>query len=159
MVREIMKTGTHILFDESGFKQWSIPTSIIRIKNGAPESSDATLYTEPPRAGELEETPGSPLSEPSDLSDNPDDSDTPDDRVVALRRGTITGVDELNEDDYFKEATAPVPQSVEEALDSLDAVKKMGNQMKKNVFWWLLEIVPTYYEWQNENDKWVGGWR
>lgn len=47
---------------------------------------------------------------------------------------------------------------IEESLDAIDAVQKMGNALK-NPFWWALELVPTYHEWQNEQDEWVGKWR
>lgn len=144
MVREILKTRCHILFDEAALKQWSIPVAMIKqvAPEQTPETSDSTVYMEP-SSGSGQETPETP--------------ETPDNRAVALRTAsTDAGIH--GEDDVERAATPPPPLSIEESLDAVDAMKRMGNQLKVNVFWWLLEIIPTYYVWQNEQDEWVGGW-
>jgi uncharacterized protein (DUF2235 family) len=142
MVREILKTSCHILFDEAALKQWSIPVDLI--KQGAPahtrETSDSTLYMEPShRPGQKT------LAMPATL-------ETPDSYAVA----PTTGVSVSNGNDLKRAATPPL--SAEESLDAVDAVQKIGDQLKRNRFWWILEIVPTHYMWQNEKDEWVGGW-
>ncbi|KAH9080201.1 hypothetical protein EDB83DRAFT_2503382 [Lactarius deliciosus] len=96
MVREILKTNCHILFDEAALEQWGVPVAMIKqqaVPERTRETSDSTLYVEPSR------------------------------------------------------------------FDAEDAVEKMGDQLKKNRFWWMLEIIPTYFVWQNEKDEWVGRWR
>jgi len=143
MVREILKTRCHILFDEAALKQWGIPVAMI--KQVAPErsreTSDSTLYIEPSRSSR--ETPATP--------------EMPDNHAVALGTGSGTDASIPGGDDLKRAATPP--PSVEELLDSLDAVEKMGDQLKRNVFWWFLEIVPTYYVWQDEKNEWLGKWR
>jgi hypothetical protein len=116
MVREILKTGSHILFDETALNEWS--TSMEMIKQ-APDSGhwrESTLHT--------------PQVTPTPLK-------TPD--MPGLGKGS--------------EGTA-TPDA-----DALDAVQGIGDQLKKNAFWWIIEIIPTNYMWQNERDEWVGGWR
>ena len=49
--------------------------------------------------------------------------------------------------------------SVEESLDTKDAVKKEADQLKKKLLWWILEILPTHHAWQDEHGRWVGRWR
>jgi hypothetical protein len=48
---------------------------------------------------------------------------------------------------------------VEQSFDNKDALKEEVDQLKKRRLWWILEILPTYYAWQDEHDRWVGGWR
>ena len=56
-------------------------------------------------------------------------------------------------------ALLPSPHAdIHDALDVVDAVQAMGNSFSTNPFWWILELVPTYHEWQNEEDEWVGKW-
>ncbi|KAI9465061.1 hypothetical protein BJY52DRAFT_1114503 [Lactarius psammicola] len=145
MVREILKTQCHILFDEAALKQWGIPVAMV--KQVSPErtreTSDSTLYVESSRSSQ--ERPAIP--ETPETSDN---------HALALETGSDTDASIPGGDD-LKRAVTP-PPSVEELLDSLDAVEKMGDQLKRNAFWWVLEIIPTYYVWQNEKDEWVGRW-
>ncbi|KAI9443508.1 hypothetical protein H4582DRAFT_2197715 [Lactarius indigo] len=136
MVREILKTKCHIRFDEAALNQWGIPIAMIKQQAVPRETSDSTLYTEP--SSRLDKkTPAPP--------------ETPGDHAVAM-----TGTDVLSIPDG--DDTKRAPPSVEESLDASDAVEKMGDQLKKNRFWWVLEIIPTYYVWQNEKDEWVGRW-
>ena len=118
MVQEILKTKSHILFDETELAQWGIPVAVLRqVPNHTRDTSDATLYTP------AQETPETP--------------ETPD--GVPRKAGT--------------EARTPEP------LDAIDAVQCINDQLRRNKFWWFLEIAPTKYVWQNELDEWVGGWR
>jgi len=52
--------------------------------------------------------------------------------------------------------SAVMPESLN--ADALDAVQDIGDPLKRSVFWWVIEIIPTNYMWQNEHDEWVGGW-
>ena len=148
MVREILKTSCHILFDEAALKQWSIPVELIKQK--APqytrETSDSTLFMEPSYRS-IQETPAMSAT-----------LEAPDNYAVAPTTNTGVGVGIHNNGEGLKRAGTP-PLSVEESLDAVDAVQKMGDQLKRNRFWWILEIVPSYYMWQNEKDEWVGEWR
>ncbi|KAI0301178.1 hypothetical protein B0F90DRAFT_1817192 [Multifurca ochricompacta] len=59
-----------------------------------------------------------------------------------------------------KNAPAPSPSMfTEQSLDAFDAVQKMGNALRDTPFWWIVELIPTYHEWQNERDEWIGKWR
>ncbi|KAH9060461.1 hypothetical protein EDB87DRAFT_1562060 [Lactarius vividus] len=135
MVREILKTQCHIRFDEAALNQWGIPIAMIKqqaVPERTRETSDSTLYTEPLSRHD-QKTPAPP--------------ETP---------GGLTGKDVFSIPDA--DDTKQAPQPIEESLDAEDAVEKMGDQLKKNRFWWVLEIIPTYYVWQNEKDEWVGRW-
>ncbi|KAI9465062.1 hypothetical protein BJY52DRAFT_1209897 [Lactarius psammicola] len=145
MVREILKTQCHILFDEQALEQWGIPVAMI--KQTVRETSESTLYMEPSRPSQ-------------DKPATPETPETPDNYATALRTArvsTATDVSIPNGDDS-KRAAATQPPSVEESLDTLDAVAKIGDKLKTSVFWWVLEIFPAYEVWQNEQDEWVGGW-
>ncbi|KAH8989053.1 hypothetical protein EDB92DRAFT_1947605 [Lactarius akahatsu] len=136
MVREILKTNCHIHFDEAALNQWGIPVAMIKeqaVPERTRETSDSTLYMEP--SSRHDQKTSAPTETPGDYA---------------------TGTDVLGIPDGGD--TKRAPPSVEESLDAEDAVEKMGDQLKKNRFWWVLEIIPTYYVWQNEKDAWVGRW-
>ena len=131
MVREILKTGSHILFDEAALGQWGIPVELIRQE--APKPID-------PSFGSVQETPAFPGT--PEKPTNPDD-------VRRIPNGDLD----------LKRAANPPPSTEEASLDALEAAQEIGDQLKKKMFWWVLEVFPTYYVWQNEKDEWVGGWR
>ena len=41
----------------------------------------------------------------------------------------------------------------------MDALEPMHDQLKANVLWWLLEIIPLSYEWQDKDGEWHTAWR
>lgn len=51
------------------------------------------------------------------------------------------------------------PGTVNHEADSLDVVQPTHDQLKAVPVWWILEIVPTSYTYQNLQDKWVKKWR
>ncbi|KAN0127605.1 Uncharacterized alpha/beta hydrolase domain (DUF2235) domain containing protein [Lactarius tabidus] len=122
MVREILKTKCHILFDETALKEWSIPVEKIK---------------QAPDSGHLRE-----------ISDS---------TTLHTPQVTLTPLKPPDMPDLGKEsAGTATPESLD--ADALDAVQDIGDQLKKNAFWWIIEIIPTNYMWQNEQDEWVGGW-
>lgn len=138
MVNEIVKAQCHIHFDECALDLWNvIPiTTIKRIPIPMTrEASDSTLRDEEAELG---------LGK--DMPDKYHDS-------VAGEADASTNTSTPGQNG----AGALLP--VEASLDAIDALQKMGNALKKNVFWWVLELVPTYHEWQNEEDEWVGKWK
>ena len=58
-----------------------------------------------------------------------------------------------------KEEKAADTVGADESLDIKDALKEEADQLKKRMLWWILEILPTYHTWQDEEDRWVGAWR
>jgi hypothetical protein len=136
MVREILEAGSHIRFDEATVAMWNIPIALIEETPVVREVSDSTLHEDEPSLGKGASDVYHAVSE-TELNSTASTS-------TSLRRN----------------ASVPRPSSpTESSLDAEDAVQKMGNSFKKNPLWWILEIIPTYYEWQNETGKWVGNWR
>jgi hypothetical protein len=89
---------------------------------------------------ELSDSTLSTLSMPQERPGPPDMPDMPN---VSLR----------------KAGTEAAATGTPEPVDALDAVQCVGDQLRKNLFWWALELAPTNYVWQNERGEWVGGWR
>jgi len=46
----------------------------------------------------------------------------------------------------------------ENQADAIDVVQSMHDQLKAMPLWWILEIIPTSYTYQNLKDKWVTKW-
>jgi hypothetical protein len=138
MVNEIVKAQCHIHFDECALDLWNvIPITTIK-QIPIPmtrEASDSTLRDEEAELGLGKYMPDKYHDSVAGEADASTNTSTPG------QNG----------------AGALLP--VEASLDAMDALQKMGNALKKNVFWWVLELVPTYHEWQNEEDEWVGKWK
>jgi len=47
------------------------------------------------------------------------------------------------------------PEADADPQDAQDAVQPITDELWKNPFWWILEIFPTSYTFQNARDKWV----
>ena len=139
-MREILKARCHIRFDETALELWNIPSATIEQVPMTREPSDSTL-----RGDETDLAPGQEMPDKS-LSLSGEEANA----------STSTSVSIIRE-------TGPLPPSphvsvdnIHDALDVVDAVQEMGSAFKTNPLWWILEAVPTYHEWQNEEDEWVG---
>jgi hypothetical protein len=142
MVREILEAGSHIRFDEAAVAMWNIPIALIEETPVVREVSDSTLHEDEPSQGKGASDKYHAVSE-TEANSTASTSTSP---GTTLRRNAS--------------AFAPGPPSpTESSLEEEDAVQMMGNAFKSNPLWWILEIIPTYYEWQNEHGKWVGKWR
>jgi hypothetical protein len=140
MVSEIMKAQCHIRFDEHALGMWNIPITLIK-PTSVPmtrEVTDSTL-----RDDESEFGLG---------------KDTPDKYHISSAREANATTSTVTSEYNGADALSPFTPT-EKPMDAMDAVQKMGNALKKDLFWWFLEVVPTYHEWQNERDEWVGKWR
>lgn len=136
MLREIVKAQCGVHFDKTALKLWHIPIStIIGPVLVTREASDSTIYEDESEG--QEETP-----------DNCRASSATEREANASTSGSI----------YRRKAARTPSQSSysAESLDAKDAVQKMGDALARNIFWWILEFVPTYHEWQNDQGQWVG---
>ncbi|KAG5645997.1 hypothetical protein DXG03_004599 [Asterophora parasitica] len=52
---------------------------------------------------------------------------------------------------FADSSTAPEPDVI---LDSGDALQPLDDELKKNILWWLLEIIPLRYAWQDQEGVW-----
>jgi hypothetical protein len=136
MVREIVKTECHIRFDESALEVWNIPITTIDRTPIVREESDSTIRDDEPRMGKA----------------------ASDKYHVVLEREADASTSTSTT--WGKSApTSSLSPHTESSLDAEDAVQKMGDALRDNVFWWVIEIIPTYCEWQNEQREWAGKWR
>ncbi len=60
-------------------------------------------------------------------------------------------------EDKGKGAGEPVRENNQ--ADAIDVVQPIHDRLEKVPEWWLLEIIPTSYTYQNEQNKWVTHWR
>lgn len=142
MVREIANAECHICFDEAALEAWNLPITITERMPIEREVSDSTLHGDEPGQA------------------TPDKYHVVSEREANASTSTSTSTGARASTAWGKSAPAssPSPQA-EPSLDAEDAVEKIGDALKNSMFWWLIEIVPTYHEWQNEHDEWVGKWR
>ena len=53
----------------------------------------------------------------------------------------------------------PVTEDDPSKAEVLDVVQPTHDQLKANPAWWILEIIPTSYTYQDLQDNWVTKWR
>lgn len=51
------------------------------------------------------------------------------------------------------------PSAEEMELDSTDALEPLHDELKLNPLWWLLEIIPLQFSWQDAQGVWHREWR
>jgi hypothetical protein len=52
-------------------------------------------------------------------------------------------------------SASPIKANSEElVLDGMDALQPTHDEIKKDPLWWLLEIIPLHYSWQDEQGVW-----
>lgn len=73
---------------------------------------------------------------------------------IAWRAGAIQEL--FNEDAAraAEEGRPPLPD-----LDSLDATQPLNDAFKKNPVWWVLEVLPLSWVWQDDKGAWHRQWR
>lgn len=134
MVREVVQAQCGIAFDEAALVRANIPESIFR-GVGFPLPPQ-TIISHTPRHHKLvapeEEGTSSSSAERSDSADPPLKIQPP---------------------------LAPSDQSGDNSLDaSADAVQPTHDAFKSSPAWWLLEIVPISYPWQQASGQWKNIW-
>ena len=45
-----------------------------------------------------------------------------------------------------------------DALDQQNAVQPLHDELIRRAFWWILEVLPMSYNWQEKNGKWHTSW-
>ncbi|KAI0648141.1 hypothetical protein C8Q79DRAFT_999579 [Trametes meyenii] len=126
MVREMVLAQCGITFDQAALVRANIPESIFR-GLGFPLPEQTTFTATPQHIG---------LALPVDTKENADGSD-PSPKTQPIPSGSDSG-------------------SGGDTLDcAADALAPINDQMKRLPVWWLLEIVPTWWPWQNNTGKWT----
>jgi len=135
MVGEVMKADCGVLFNPVALDQWNIPRPSIALsppeKAAVPNDGPA-----PPEHVNYEER------EPRDhaASGKTDAADT----TACINCGQV-------------QVMPPAP-TVQETLEEKDLLKKNVDRLKKSKSWWITEIFPTSYKWQDEDGQWVKQW-
>lgn len=65
---------------------------------------------------------------------------------LALKRASIPGV-------FPGLSTEENP--IVQALDEMDCLQPTHDQLRKNMLWWILEVTPLPYFWQDANGVWL----
>lgn len=135
MVREVVQAQCGIAFDEAALARANIPESIFR-GVGFPLPSQ-TIISHTPRRHKHTAPVGEGAS--SSSAEDSDSSDQPQLKIQA--------------------PPAPPSQTGDDSLDAkADAVQPTHDAFKSSPAWWLLEIVPISYPWQQPSGKWKNTW-
>jgi hypothetical protein len=63
----------------------------------------------------------------------------------------------LFEDDALERASIELEIDEDDAmknLDNIDALEPIHDELKLDPLWWILEILPLTFAWQNASGKW-----
>ncbi|KAH9953347.1 hypothetical protein BC827DRAFT_139393 [Russula dissimulans] len=155
MVREIVKASEtlphfKILFDRKALEQWNIPEREILLPSTEGDvSSDATVVdgARPQQQQQRQREGAHKRRVPS---------------VSEVKAGAHAGAKAKSRNGNGKLAARTAAELEEKTFDTLDALEPSIDELrvgKRRCLWRMLEILPAYYEWQDENDLWVGQWR
>lgn len=82
--------------------------------------------------------------------------------VMTAQCGVIFDTDALHRESIptgdFPPGTSTTAGSKELAMDSVDMDEPEYDQLKANWLWWLLEIIPLPYSWQDDQGVWHRKW-
>ena len=53
----------------------------------------------------------------------------------------------------------PLPSTEEIAEDDLDAVTDIHDELVLQKLWWILEIIPLHFSWQDDECEWHTDWK
>jgi hypothetical protein len=155
MVREIVQASEtlphfKILFDRKALEQWNIPEREILLPSTEGDvSSDATVVdgARPQQQQQRQREGAHKRRVPS---------------VSEVKAGAHAGAKAKSRNGNGKLAARTAAELEEKTFDTLDALEPSIDELrigKRRWLWRMLEILPAYYEWQDENDLWVGQWR
>lgn len=51
-------------------------------------------------------------------------------------------------------APAPVAETSRQPVVNQDAIQPLHDELKRQPLWWLLEIIPLHYTWQDAQNVW-----
>lgn len=135
MVRQVVLSQCGILFDQDALRRANIPNSVF--------TGIGFPVTPPSRSSKLPEIPllASPFSSPRS-------------KKVELSADDA-GTRSRSASPAPPPAPAPVPSPPPPpTLDDLDAVQPYYDQLKADWLWWILEILPLTYTYQDGKGKW-----
>ena len=139
MVREVMKADCGVLFDLAALSQWNIPL---------PETRPSIALSPPDKAAVPNDGPAPPEHVKYEERKPPDHAASGEtdaaDTTACINCGQV-------------QVTPPTP-TVQETLEQKDLVKKKVDRLKKSRSWWITEIFPMSYKWQDEDGQWVKQW-
>ncbi|KAF5340127.1 hypothetical protein D9758_013148 [Tetrapyrgos nigripes] len=139
MVRQVMLSGCGIQFDDAALTRLNIPPS------------SSVLWDEP--------EPAIPPSE-SQLT-GPVAAQVNGTEVKENGDGTFSSPpappnpNEASAVEQARGQAIPIPVS---SLDKLDAKMPLHDSLQEDKLWWLLEVLPLKYEWQDADGKWQTSW-
>ncbi|KAI0632336.1 hypothetical protein C8Q77DRAFT_1125094 [Trametes polyzona] len=134
MVREVVLAQCGIAFDEAALVRANIPESIFR-GEGFPLPAETTISRAPRGMHHRGFSP------PDDAPADSQESGNGDTTVPQGKRQ--------------QEGSAGSGSEGGDALDArADALQPIHDALKKTPTWWLVEIIPTWYPWQDASGKW-----
>lgn len=163
MVRQVVQTQCGIAFDSEALERADIPNSVFT-GEGFPAAAGPPAAAAPARRSPRR----NPIVVPPDTcGDNDNPSGSPNDsQKRGQNGGRRKGQKQLEAFGYGRasaESDASRASSSEDsgvsATSRVDALEPIHDELVLDKWWWLLEIVPTNYTWQDGSGQWHSKWR
>lgn len=129
MVRQVVQSQCGILFDRDALARANISDSVFTGQGFPVASVDSTT---PTRGGKIQPTLHF-------FTDQKEDGDHDEPVVEKLKKS--------------EEANAS------QGSTSLDTIQSIHDELRKKPMWWLLEMIPTNYTYQDGSGTWHTKWR
>lgn len=145
MVRQVVQAQCGITFDNDALKRANIPDSVF-VGEGFPVSPPATARRPPSR-----HSPHLTVRDPDQK------------RQRSSIEKDAAGQKRLEAFGYGRhsaesDASRASEDSTASAASAIDAVQPIHDELVLDKWWWLLEIIPTNYAWQDGKGKWHSKW-
>ncbi|EIM85764.1 uncharacterized protein STEHIDRAFT_121799 [Stereum hirsutum FP-91666 SS1] len=145
MVREIMLSQCGIIFEDDALERLNIPLTVMHSMGstgGGPQIPDAGILPAPvPQE----------ISEPYVVAGASDAESQSRQPLQTSRSGR----------DLFVPGSGPSRSPSPnpwKAREITDMKQPLHDEMKRNILWWLLEIIPTKATWQDVQGNWHSSW-
>ncbi|TFY66446.1 hypothetical protein EVG20_g4650 [Dentipellis fragilis] len=148
MVREVMLAQCGILFDDAALNKWNIPTTVVdafKPKRASGEHKRQTSlhdYIKPPTSAKAAAN-GKEKEKENGVGNGSGNGKA---RISVDGKARVSVDETVPTDDSDKDHEAE------------DVVQPINDELKLAPLWWLLEVVPTKYAWQNPSGKWITKW-
>ena len=132
MVKEAMQAQCGILFENEALSRWNIPLTISDIFHPGEHRERNTHESNTPHEGFT-------ANDSSAVDDEGSDGEA---KEVAIEREQVDAEDDGGT-----------------SREKTDALQGIHDQLKTQLLWWLLEIIPEHYSYQSwKTHKWVSRW-
>ncbi|KAA1469715.1 hypothetical protein DENSPDRAFT_638958 [Dentipellis sp. KUC8613] len=155
MVREVMLAQCGILFDDAALSKWNIPTTVVdAFKPKRSSSEQKRASGEHKKQTSLHDY----IKPPATANGKGKENGASNGNGNGKARLSVDGKTRVSVDGKARISVDETVPADDKGHEAEDVVQPINDELKLAPLWWLLEIVPTKYAWQDPSGKWITKW-